>query len=400
VGRLRLILLLLVALTTAASVRGQTPTGWRGDGSGRFPGADPVLTWSPKKNVVWKVELPGGSPASPVLVGDRLFVLSDPAVLLCVQASTGKILWQRGHLAADLGDGEGAKAGNDAPRHNPDGDAGSAASTPVSDGRHIFAMFANGVVSAHDLDGKRQWVRFIEKPKTGYGHASSPVLIGGKVIVQFLDVVALDAETGKETWRVKLPATHASPVVSRIGAMDLVVHPSGSILRAADGKVLAEKLFRLEQSSPVVHDGVIYAHENGKLKAFALPAKAGETLDVKSLWEAAAPRGQYQIASPVVHDGRVYGVSLNGIWQVTDCKTGQELYRERLPLAARVYASVHLAGEKLFVADQTGKTVVLHPGPHYKEVAINDLDYHPASFVFAGKRMYVRTHKHVYCVGE
>jgi len=333
-------------------------------------------------------------------VKDRLFVLSDPADLLCVNASDGKILWKRGHTAAELGDGEGAQAGNAGGEHNPDGSAGGAASTPVSDGRNVFVMFANGIVSCHDLDGKRKWVRFIEKPKTGFGHACSPSLIGGKVIVQFQDVVALEAGTGKEAWRVKLRASHASAVATRVGEEDLIVHPSGSILRAADGKVLAENLFRLDQSSPVVHEGVIYAHENGKLKAFSLPPKAGEKLDVRSLWEVDSPRGQYQIASPVVHDGLVYGISLNGVWQVTEAKTGKEVYRQRLPFSSRVYASVHLAGENLFVTDQTGKTIVVRPGREYKEVAVNDLDYHPTSFAFAGKRMFVRTHRHFYCIGE
>jgi outer membrane protein assembly factor BamB len=389
-----------LAAAAVATARAAPPTGWRGDGTGRFPDSSPITAWSPTKNIVWKTELPGGSPASPVIVGDRIFVLSDPAMLLCVQASNGKILWKRGHTAADLGSGEGVKAGNEAPTHNPDGDAGSAASTPVSDGRHVFAMFANGLVSAHDLEGRRKWLRYIEKPKTGFGHASSPALVAGMVIVQFLDVVALDAETGQESWRVKLPASHASSVATRLGNMDLVVHPSGTLLRAKDGKVLAENLFRLTQSSPVVHGDVIYSHENGTLKAHRLTAEAGESLDVKPLWQVDSPRGQYQIASPVVHEGLVYSVSLNGIWQVTDGRTGMEVYQKRLPLGSRVYASVHLAGEMLFAADQTGKTVIVRPGREYVEVAVNELDYHPTSFVFAGERMYVRTYKHLLCVGE
>jgi len=265
-----------------------------------------------EENLVWKTELPGGSPASPVLVGDRLFVLSDPALLLCLDASSGKVLWQRGHTAAALGDAAVAEAGDAAPTHNPDGNAGSAASTPVCDGRFVYAMFANGIVSAHGLDGKRRWVRFIEKPKTTFGHASSPVLAGGRLIVQFRDLVALDAGTGKDAWRAGLPVTHASPAVTRVGDVDLLVHPSGSILRARDGHVVAQGLFQLRQSSPVVDGQVIYANEKGKLKALRLPDSVGETLDVKLLWDVPVPRGQYQIASPVVHDGCIYTISLNG----------------------------------------------------------------------------------------
>jgi len=71
-----------------------------------------------------------------------------------------------------------------------------------------------------------------------------------------------------------------------------------------------------------------------------------------------------------------------------------------MPFSSRVYVSLHFAGGKLFVADQTGKTVVFEPGTEFRQVAMNALDYHPTSFVFAGSRLYVRTHRHVYCVGK
>jgi outer membrane protein assembly factor BamB len=190
----------IVILLSPPALSAQTISGWRGNGTGRFSEAKPVLAWSPTEKIVWKTPLPGGSPATPVFVRDRIFVLSDPSLLLCLRASDGEILWQRSHAPADLG-GAGAGAANANVDHNPDGNAGSAASTPVSDGKYVFAMFANGVVSCHDLDGGRKWARFVEKPKTGFGPASSPLLIGNSLFGHFIDFIALDAQSGKELWR-------------------------------------------------------------------------------------------------------------------------------------------------------------------------------------------------------
>jgi hypothetical protein len=80
------------------------PTGWRGDGTGYWPGATPVKSWdaSSGKNIVWKVALPGPSFSQPIVVGDKVFTLADPNWLICLSAVDGKILWQKAvdHTAA------------------------------------------------------------------------------------------------------------------------------------------------------------------------------------------------------------------------------------------------------------------------------------------------------------
>lgn len=391
---------LLVCAWLAMPLAAESPFGWRGDGSGRFPDARPVSQWSAEKNVLWKTELPGGSPACPILVEDRLLAVSDPARLICLRAGDGKLLWDRGHDKSDLPADVALKVSGDLPQYNPDGDAGSAAATPVSDGKHVYAAFANGVVSSHALDGSRRWLRFVEQPKTPFGHASSPVLAAGKVIIHFIDLVALDAATGDESWRLKLPVTHATPLATRVGNVELLVHPSGTIVRASDGKVLAQELFQLDRASPVIHDGVIYAHENGQIKALRLPAQSSDSLAPKLLWTADATRSQYQISSTAIHAGRLFGVNMNGILQATDCESGAVIFRQRLPVDGRVYCSVTLAGDQLLIADQLGKTLVLASGDRYRQIAANELDLHPSGFIFAGEQMYLRTWRHLYCVGS
>src|SRR6476620_4674887 len=47
---------------------------WRGPlASGVAPLANPPIEWSEKKNVRWKVELPGKGHSSPIVFGDRVY---------------------------------------------------------------------------------------------------------------------------------------------------------------------------------------------------------------------------------------------------------------------------------------------------------------------------------------
>ena len=64
------------------------------------------------------------------------------------------------------------------------------------------------------------------------------------------------------------------------------------------------------------------------------------------------------------------------------------------------YPSISLAGPYLFVSSDNGTTVVVQPGREYKELARNKLEAFRSSLVFEGKRVYIRTEKNLYCIGE
>jgi outer membrane protein assembly factor BamB len=73
----------------------ERPVGFRADGSGAWPGATPVSSWDSAtgKNIVWKTPLPGPSYSTPIVVGRRVYAMSDPQILTCVDAGDGRILW-------------------------------------------------------------------------------------------------------------------------------------------------------------------------------------------------------------------------------------------------------------------------------------------------------------------
>jgi len=69
--------------------------GWRTDGTGVYPDAEPPTNWSAESNIVWKTPMPAESNASPIVVGERLFVCADPAELICLSAADGRVLWTK-----------------------------------------------------------------------------------------------------------------------------------------------------------------------------------------------------------------------------------------------------------------------------------------------------------------
>jgi outer membrane protein assembly factor BamB len=275
--------------------------------------------------------------------------------------------------------------------------AGNSAATPVSDGKHVAVVLGNGVVAVYDQGGKRLWGRFVESPQLMFGHAASPLLLDGKVIVHFKDLVALDVATGKETWRVALTPAHASPVGTRLGKEDVVISPAGVVLRARDGKVLGRGEFRSTQSSPVVQGDTIYLFGR-TLEAHRLAQNDKGEVTFTALWSHNGAGEMHHLPSPVLHEGLLYGVTTAGILQVLDAKTGDSVYRQRLNIG-QVYSSVTLAGGLFYVVGLNGKAVVFKPGRRFVRVATNDLEGTGSSPVFAGDQLYLRGQKNLYCLG-
>jgi outer membrane protein assembly factor BamB len=278
-----------------------------------------------------------------------------------------------------------------------DGTAGYSMCTPVSDGKQVFVGYGNGLVACHDLDGTRRWLKFIEHSTADYGHAASPVLVGGKVIVHYADMVALDAKDGSESWRLKLQPLHGTSIPTRIGGVDVLLSPTGRMIRAADGKILEDKLGACGDNAPILHDKIAYFIA-GSATAARLPSSPDDKAEV--LWKCNLKGGDYWFASPVYHEGLIYAVNGNCNFSVVDARTGKLVYGDRLDFGGRVYPSIAFAGKLLFVSSDNGTTLVLEPGREYKELGRNTLETFRSSPVFEGKRMYVRTQKHLYCIGE
>ena len=407
-------LVLQFVFSTWAAVNAE-PVGWRTDGDGRYPDADPPIHWSPDVNVVWKTAMPSWSNASPVLwaEGGRLFVCSEPDQIMAVDQRDGTILWKdsvgdevSGGLYVIL------KALSAILWKDSSGDAvefkaisahksnGYTTPTPVTDGERVFSVFGFGAVAAHTVDGELLWARAVQKHK--FGTSASPVLAGGVLIVHLVDLFGLDPATGAEKWRAKADAKWGSPVVADIGGVAVVITPAGDVFRVADGQRLAERIGRLKFAAPVVQDGVVYFIEK-RAQAIALPdsLSAADSFPTPVRWTTRI-QGSRHYASSVIHEGLVYAISREEMFAVIDANTGEVVYQRRLDLGGgnnSAYPSVTVAGDKLFVGSESGTTAVLALGRTYRELARNSVEGYRSSPVFAGERLYLRAFKYLYCFG-
>jgi outer membrane protein assembly factor BamB len=434
------------------------PVGWRRNTSGRFPGATPPTEWSTEEHVVWKTRIESASNASPVVVADRVFVCAEPTRLVCLNAADGTLVWEQDHgfdlvldpetlsqaridiEAADVirarlepvrkraGEVEASlqqspddadlKAELETLRKEiaagdeelkpleqyrvPQRSAGCTTATPVSDGRNVHAVFGTGIIVSYDLEGKRRWIKLLDRPSLDWGHTASPLLIGDLLLVHITDLVALDARTGSERWRAKLKPSYGSPVRARIGKIDVVVTAAGDVVQAGDGKVLATGIApALTAASPIVEGNVVYFIQ-AAAQAVRLPDRIADPLAVETLWEAKLFDDNYY-ASPVYHDGLIYTASQDRMLTVLEAKTGEVVYEERLRFeegAGAVTSSLATANDLVFVLQETGRGKVLQAGREYEELVENPLESLRSSPIFAGERLYVRGAEHVWCVGK
>src|SRR5262245_16148338 len=80
----------------------QVTIGWRTDGTGSYPKAQPPHKWSATKNVVWFTPMPGYGVSHPVLLGQHVFTCAEPATLLCIKRDDGKIVWQKTCIYSEI----------------------------------------------------------------------------------------------------------------------------------------------------------------------------------------------------------------------------------------------------------------------------------------------------------
>ena len=460
--RQALTIAILLALLPS-DVHAQTVTGWRGDGSGVFKGQHPPTRWSKDDNVVWAVKMPDRSNSQPVVAGDKIFVCSEPFELQCLRQSDGKLLWKRSNsyrdlttaqqwveitkeldsaagllrrkaaakqrveelnkilekdeanakVVASLKQAEAGIARLDAEltklplatkyklpvtqqRYN-----GFTTATPTSDGKLVWCVFGNRVVVCYDIKGNLKWSTILpDLPQAMWGHSTSPLLVGDKLIVCIDGIVALDANTGKQVWRSKYGQGWGSPVAAKIGTETVIFMSNGRMFRASDGKQVSAECAPLERASPVVYDDALYFVGNGG-NAYDFPEKVGDKLELKERW-AASTRGGLFTASPVVFGGLVYTVSSKlHVLNVLDAQSGKTVYVKRLSFGREpTWSSLSAAGKYVYVTNRDGTTLVLEAGRTYKEVARNRLEYVISSPVFHKDRMYLRTSGHLYCIGK
>ncbi|MCX8157367.1 MAG: PQQ-like beta-propeller repeat protein [Verrucomicrobiae bacterium] len=299
-------------LCLAAHLQAQDWPQWRGPNrDARAASFAAPAAWPKELKAAWKVTV-GEGVANPSLVGDRLYVIArqeGKEIMRCLEAATGKELWQDAYEAQGA---TGPAASFSGPR-----------ATPAVAGGKVVALGVRGVLSCWDANtGKLLWRK---EEFTGslprFFTSASPLLVDGLCIVQLGGgnqggVLAYDLNTGQEKWRwTGDGAAYASPVLATVDGVKLVIAQTDTKMVAvtlAEGKLVWEAPFAVQGRgynavTPLVDGATIFYGGSGRGMTAVKLAREGDKFTATELWKSSDINLQFN--TPVLKDGWLYGIS-------------------------------------------------------------------------------------------
>jgi hypothetical protein len=409
---------------------------WRGPfADGVSPEGDPPVKWDEKTNIRWKTAIPGKGSSTPIVWGDRVFVLTavntgKPAaqedlpkpnprfndrkttapktyyqfLVLALDRTSGKVLWQQ--TACEC-----------VPHEGIHGTHSYAAFSPTTDGKSLYVWFGSRGLYCYDLDGKLQWKRLDlgrMYPRYGWGEAGAPVIHRDALVVNFDHegdsfVEVLDARTGQTRWKADRQevTTWCTPLVVEHKGRTQVIIPATNRTRSYDlenGKLLWECGGQTVNviPSPISREGVVYCvsgYKGSAVQAIPLDSTGDITDKNKVLWSY--DKGAPYVPSPLLVGNRLWMTQLNNsILSSLDIATGTPVIdRARMANLGDLYASPVAAKDRIYITDRDGSTLVLRNVDKYEVLSKNSLnDPIDASPAIVGKQIFLRSHGALYCI--
>lgn len=413
--------------------------------SGVAEGQNLPDTWNAKtgENILWRTSIPGLAHSSPIVWGNRVYVTSavssDPKAtfrpglygdgdaskdrsthkwtIYALDKNTGKVVWERVAFEGE-------------PREKRHIKATYANSTPATDGRIVVAWFGSQGVYAYDVKGKFLWkvdlgridLGAYDVPTFEWGSASSPIIWKDLVILQCDTqtdsfIVALNANTGETVWKTdrdELPSWGTPTVATTSKGEELIANASNYI-RGYDPRT-GKELWRLGKSSKITAPTPIFADDilvvaSGRgperpifvVKAGArgdLTLPDGKTTSDSIIWSRTG-RGSY-MPTPLIYKGLLYVLANNGTFDAYNLKTGDEVYRQRLPLVGNGFSASPVAADgKIYLSNEDGEILVVAAGEKFAHLGTNSMgELLMATPALSEGVMYVRTAQSVFAVGR
>ena len=378
---------------------------------------DPRLpdAWSETTNVVWKADVPGLGWSSPVVWDDHVFLttavsageerqpvrgLYDPGAASGATRSMASHRW----LVYDLDFATGAvrwvrEVAVAVPQIERHLKNSFASETPVTDGDRVYVYFGTiGLVVALDLTGEVEWRRELGvfNGRQRFGTAASPALHDGRLYVvndnttaSFL--MALDAATGDEIWRVERDEVEnwATPFVWENDLRTEIVTAGLRRVRSygLDGRLLWELggMTVNVVPTPFARDGLVYISSGypGGMPRPVYAIRPGASGDI-SLSEGENGNdfivwyqpmlGTYN-TSALVYEGHYYTLLDRGFLLNHDARTGREVYgRTRIKPGSGFTASPWAYNDRIFLMGEDGDTFVIRAGPEFELLHTNSLN--------------------------
>ncbi len=378
------------------------------------------------KDYVWQRQLPGSGHSSPVLWGDRIFVVvvsgETERKVVCHDANNGNVIWE--------------KAFNFVP-HSKHRFNEYASATPCLDADRLYVTWANGgdmEALAFTHGGEVVWRETLGPFEGDHGSGSSPVLADGSLFV-FWDhltnrsttYAGIDPSSGKDLWRrvVEWPegddlkTTYSSPALyhNSKGGKELIVSSMIFGLESIDPRTGTVNWsynpgFKARTvGSPVVGGKVVFAawgSGNGAKDHVAV-TPGSETPDgqPKVAWRKEREDGSLDnkglpyVPTPLHHDGVFYMWGDSGVLQAIDAKTGETVFGpERV--GGEYYSNPILVGDRIFCANRDlGEMVVVEASRRFHIVARNPIGGGAnATPAISGGKLYIRTTGNLICLGK
>ncbi len=384
------------------------------------------------EHIKWKTAIPGLGHSCPIVWDNYLFVTTavntatseslkvglygdideanDSVVhefkVYCLDKNSGKIIWER-------------VAYKGIPKSKRHTKASQANCTPATDGKYLVVHFGSEGLYCYDLNGNLIWKKDMgilapgpyTDPGVEWGYASSPVIYNDRIIVQ-CDIpktpyiTALDLATGREIWKTSRGdevSTWCTPAIySKDGKTQVITNGFNHI--CGYDFDTGKEIWKLSNGgdapapAPVVANDLIYLNSaHGKFSPiFAVKpdAKGDITLAADStknqyiVWSV--KRGGAYMQTPLIYNGYLYNLQVNGQLMCFDAMTGELKYKDSLKEA---FTASGIAAEgKLYFSSENGNIFVVQAGSEFKLLAKNELqDVCMATPAISGNTIYFRT---------
>ena len=370
---------------------------FRGNNASATSAARGIATsWnlSGKKNILWQSSIPKHGYNSPVITGRNVFITGADAKareLYCYDVWTGELKWT---VKAD------GIAGSPSSMPKVNADTGLAASTVATNGEEVCAIFATGDVICADMEGKRLWAKNIGLPDNHYGYASSLLMYGNTLIIQYQNnsnaqILALNSKNGNTVWSKKAndKIAWSSPIIATLGGKSALV-VMGNPAIAAYNLGNGSELWRVEcmsgevGSSPACAGGVVFGASE-YAKCVAIDGATGETL-----WEAS----DYlpECSSLAATKDLVFCATSYGMVCAYDAKTGE--VKKEHDLTTPFYSSPVVVDGKVYLFSNSGKVYIFSASTFDLITSFETGEKTFATPAFTDGMMIVRTDKSLYCV--
>lgn len=417
----------------APTLAGDWPQ-WRGpnlDGSADEPNVP--VECSETKNVAWRATMPGPSGATPIVVGERVFVVSahrrtDSLIAMCLGARDGKELWEKTLARGRAGQRRGEVA----------------ACSPVSDGQSVWFLFGTGAMIRTDLEGKVLWQRDLVKDygclAIKFGYSASPLLLKGRLYLPLLRrekpyadspgarlprrgdlvsyVLCYDARTGKKLWAHRRDTdavdesreTYATIMPIESGGRTELIVSGGEYVTGHDAET-GKELWRWEYgakreiwqriiASPVTGCGLVFACRARGEELHALkPGKSGKVSHDQCAWRWLD--GGSDVCTPLVYGENLY--LLDGDEKKLTCfeaRTGKIKGQATLKAKGPFRASPTGTAGRIYCISEGGDYIVLSAADEPKELYRFATGSSPcrSSIVAAHGSLYLRLADSLWCL--